>query len=189
MPELYDGLILYHGSYCEVPTPLLDKCAARKDFGRGFYLTTSRDQAISFLRTSIIKAANKGDADRNQQYGFLSEFRVQKSEHLKIYSFQTADTDWLHCVAAHRKRNSFIEMEKKMAEYDVIIGKIADDQTNAVLTAYISGVFGRMGEPETDAFCIRQLYPDKLKDQFCFKTEAAIASLHFVKGEQVWIQK
>ena len=56
MQELVDGLILYHGSYCEVSSPQLSKCAKRKDFGKGFYLTSSREQAVSFIKTSIIKA-------------------------------------------------------------------------------------------------------------------------------------
>ena len=45
MLELKDGFVLYHGSYCEVKEPDLDKCAKRKDFGQGFYLTTSKEQA------------------------------------------------------------------------------------------------------------------------------------------------
>ena len=44
--KLKDGFVLYHGSYCEVKEPDLAKCAKRKDFGQGFYLTTSKDQAI-----------------------------------------------------------------------------------------------------------------------------------------------
>ena len=42
MLELKDGFVLYHGSYCEVKEPDLAKCAKRKDFGQGFYLTTSK---------------------------------------------------------------------------------------------------------------------------------------------------
>ena len=49
-----------HGSYCEVKEPDLAKCAKRKDFGQGFYLTTSKEQAESFLRTSIAKAIATG---------------------------------------------------------------------------------------------------------------------------------
>ena len=52
MIEIKDGLILYHGSYCEVKKPDLSMCAKRKDFGQGFYLTTSREQAESFVKTS-----------------------------------------------------------------------------------------------------------------------------------------
>ena len=60
MLELKDGFVLYHGSYCEVKEPDLAKCAKRKDFGQGFYLTTSKEQAESFLRTSIAKAIATG---------------------------------------------------------------------------------------------------------------------------------
>ena len=84
MLELKDGFVLYHGSYCEVKAPDLAKCAKRKDFGQGFYLTTSKEQA--------------------------------------------------------------------------------------------------------DDFCIRQLLPNKLKDQYCFKTESAIKCLKFVKGEKIWLK-
>ena len=77
----------------------------------------------------------------------------------------------------------FIEVEREMARYDIIAGKIADDATNATLTAYLAGVFGTAGD-----FCIRQLLPNKLKDQYCFKTEAAIRCLKFVKGEKIWLR-
>ena len=140
MLELKDGFVLYHGSYCEVKEPDLAKCAKRKDFGQGFYLTTSKEQAESFLRTSIVKAIATGT------------------------------------------------IEREMARYDIIAGKIADDATNATLTAYLAGAFGTAGDKEADDFCIRQLLPNKLKDQYCFKTEAAIECLKFVKGEKIWLR-
>ena len=78
-----------------------------------------------------------------------------------------------------------------MARYDIIAGKIADDATNATLatlTAYLAGAFGTAGDQEADDFCIKQLLPNKLKDQYCFKTEAAIECLKFVKGEKIWLK-
>lgn len=108
---------------------------------------------------------------------------------LAIHIFEDADTDWLHCIAAHRKKRSFNEIENKMSKYDVIVGKIADDATNTTLTAYIAGAFGIMGSKEADDFCIRQLLPNKLKDQYCFKTKEALACLHFVEGEKIWLKK
>lgn len=83
----------------------------------------------------------------------------------------------------------FREVENHMAKYDVIIGKIADDATNTTLTAYIAGAFGMMGSKEADEFCIKRLLPDKLKDQYCFKTIEALECLHFVEGEKVWLKK
>ena len=76
MLELVDGLILYHGSYCQVKEPDLAKCAKRKDFGQGFYLTTSKEQAHSFLNTSLVKAIAAGKIIEGQGYGFISVFEV-----------------------------------------------------------------------------------------------------------------
>ena len=79
MLDFTDGLILYHGSYCEVKKSLLERCARRKDFGQGFYLTTSKDQSIRFLKTSIAKAFANGSIKENQDYGYLSIFQLRPS--------------------------------------------------------------------------------------------------------------
>lgn len=188
MLELKDGFILYHGSYCEVKKPELTKCMKGKDFGKGFYLTSSKKQAENFLRTSIIKAIATGKIESEQNYGYISIFELKISGKLETYLFEKADVDWLHCIAAHRKKKMFTEVEREMEKYDVIAGKIADDATNATLTAYLAGAFGVAGNKEADDFCIRQLLPNKLKDHYCFKTEKAIDCLKFVKGEKIWLK-
>ena len=178
MLELKDGFVLYHGSYCEVKEPDLAKCAKRKDFGQGFYLTTSKEQAESFLRTSIAKAIATGTIEEGQKFGYISTFEFKLSENLETHIFENADVDWLHCIAAHRKKKMFIEVEREMAKYDIIAGKIADD----------AGAFGTAGDKVADDFCIRKLLPNKLKDLYRFKTEAAIECLKFVKGEKIWLK-
>ena len=104
MLELKDGFVLYHGSYCEVKAPDLAKCAKRKDFGQGFYLTTSKEQAESFLRTSIAKAIAIGTIEEGQKFGYISTFEFKLSGNLAMHIFENADVDWLHCIAAHRKK-------------------------------------------------------------------------------------
>ena len=104
MLELKDGFVLYHGSYCEVKEPDLAKCAKRKDFGQGFYLTTSKEQAESFLRTSIAKAIATGTIEEEQKFGYISTFEFNLSGNLETHIFENADVDWLHCIAAHRKK-------------------------------------------------------------------------------------
>lgn len=189
MPEVRDGMILYHGSYCEVSVPDLARCARGKDFGRGFYLTSSREQAVNFLKTSIAKAVTAGLIEQGQDFGYVAEFELVTQEKLSVHVFSEADYGWLHCVAAHRKRRIFSDIVNEMDEFDVIGGKIADDTTNAVLTAYVAGAFGEIGSREADDFCIRQLFPDNLKDQYCFKTEAVLACLRFLGSEQIWLKK
>lgn len=188
MSESEDGFVLYHGSYCEVRDPDLARYAKRKDFGQGFYLTTSKEQAESFLRTSIVKAIATGKIEEGQNFGYVSTFEFQPVGKLEMHVLKNADVDWLHCIAAHRKKKLFVDVEREMAKYDIIAGKIADDATNATLAAYLARAFGTAGDQEADDFCIKRLLPNKLKDQYCFKTEAAIECLKFVRGEKIWLK-
>ncbi len=50
-----DGMLLYHGSNTEVNKIDLGKCEEGKDFGKGFYLTTSYQQAQHFVPISVKK--------------------------------------------------------------------------------------------------------------------------------------
>lgn len=154
MQKLDNGLLLYHGSYCEVRKPELEKCARRKDFGKGFYLTSSKKQAINFLKTSIAKAIASEKIESGQDFGYISTFEVSLKNDLMVHIFENADT-----------------------------------ATNTTLTAYIAGAYGTMGSREADEFCIRQLLPNKLKDQYCFKTEEALECLHFIEGDKIWLKK
>ena len=113
MLELKDGFILYHGSYCEVKEPDLAKCAKRKDFGQGFYLTTSKEQAESFLRTYIVKAIATGTIEEGQKFGYISTFEFNLSGNLETHIFENADVDWLHCIAAHRKKKCLSKLNVK----------------------------------------------------------------------------
>ena len=54
-----------------------------------------------------------------------------------------------------------------------------------MITAYLDGAYGEVGTERADAIAISLLEPDKLKDQYCFRTEAALDALKFVTGERV----
>lgn len=184
MIELLQGMMLYHGSYCRVEKPDLQKCAAHKDFGRGFYLTTSPDQAKSFARLTGRKAISRRLIDRDCRCGYVNRY-VLTDGGLRIHAFQTADAAWLHCVVGHRKENTFPADVQAMKAYDVIAGKIANDDTNATITAYMTSTFGEMGSKRADQICISLLIPERLVDQYCFRTEKALAVLRFEGSEEV----
>ena len=176
---------LYHGSYMVVKKPLLSKCVPGKDFGLGFYLTTDINQAKRFVRSSIGKAKKNGIELEEVLKGYVSSYHCLDKDSLKIYEFETANSEWLHCVVAHRKSDLLSSEINKWKSYDVIIGKIANDTTNQVITAYINGLYGEVGSDEADTTAIRLLKPEKLSNQLCFRTENAINSLTFVSGEEV----
>ena len=88
---LHSGITLYHGSYVAVEKPELERCYPYKDFGRGFYLTTSQEQAVSFVRSSVAKAAGRGDVQPNTKWGFVSKYIFQTDINIKIHEFPNAD--------------------------------------------------------------------------------------------------
>ena len=175
--ELKHGTMLYHGSYCEVRTPDISKCRQYKDFGRGFYLTTDLNQAKKFAQISHRKAVENGLTTNMDKY--VSCFEYTDDPELNIKIFETADIEWLHCVVAHRRKKLFTDITETMRHIDVIGGKIANDDTNMTITAYIIGTFGQPGTSQADNLCISLLLPERLKDQYCFRTQAALNTLAF----------
>ena len=187
MQELVDGLTLYHGSYCEVKNPELCYGAKYKDFGQGFYLTSSRQQAVSFIQTSVKKATFSRNIDAAQKYGFVSTFKFTFNDELKILTYSEADAEWLHCIVGHRKKDTFLDIVNEIKKYDIVVGKIANDNTNATIAAYMASTYGEIGTKAADDMCISLLLPERLQDQFCFRTNAALKSVSFVGSEQIWL--
>jgi hypothetical protein len=185
MKQLEKDMLLYHGSFCIVENPSLEMCAKFKDFGQGFYLTTSIDQARSFSKISASKAKNRGLISASSGFAYVSHFKVSNVSDLKCFAFESADINWLHCIVAHRRNGVFTDIRKQMENYDVIGGKIANDDTNTTIMAYMGNVFGQMGSEQADNMCISLLLPERLQDQFCFRSAKAISKLQFIKSERV----
>lgn len=177
--------LIYHGSYIKVEKPDLSLCAKGKDFGQGFYLTTDKDQAKNFIPTSVLKAIALGKIAPETRHGYVSRYRVKESiSDIRSYLFPEANADWLRFVSYHRGK----EKAKKVllpllniapTGFDVIAGKVADDNTNSTITAYLSGLFGDISAEETCADVVKRLMPEKLTNQYCFLTEAALNAIEY----------
>ena len=186
MPELKDRMHLYHGSFCEVQVPDLTKCARYKDFGQGFYLTSSREQARSFAKISTSKAIGR-NLILPQRYGVVSKYTFDDPADLAVFDYPAADVNWLHCVVGHRRNRNFPDVVEAMKAYDIISGKIANDATNVTITAYLDGLYGEIGSDSADSICISLLLPERLQDQFCFRTVKALKTLKFEGSERAWL--
>lgn len=57
MQQLADGILLYHGGYTEITKIDLSMCKGGLDFGKGFYLTSSYQQARNYIPSSIKKTS------------------------------------------------------------------------------------------------------------------------------------
>ena len=185
MDKLKEGITLYHGSYCVVDNIDLSKCHRGKDFGRGFYLTTSYEQAVKFIRLSVKNAVNVGTLKEEVQVGFVNAYRLELANVINEFDFQEADVNWLHFVAGNRDEELFRDLLEEFSKYNVIGGKIANDRTAATLSQYVNGTFGNPGDIEADEIAIKLLLPNRLEDQYCFRNDEATACLHFKNAEEV----
>lgn len=183
--SLCDGMVLFHGSYAPIGEISLEKCATGKDFGRGFYLTSDKEQARAFIRTSLAKAKRIGIVTPDHQHGYVSAFRFRAPElPLDVFEFPTANPQWLRFVAINRRKNLADRLSNSLdaalLNADVVIGKIANDATNPVITAYLNGIYGAPQSAEATNIAISLLLPDRLKDQYCFLTERAVECLQLI---------
>lgn len=101
-----------------------------------------------------------------------------------IKSFDKADIDWLHFIAANRDISLFPNLLSEYEKYNSFIGKIANDRTATTLQLYITGAYGKPGSEEADRIAINTLLPNRLENQICFKTKESIEALDFVGSEK-----
>ncbi len=182
---LTNGLIVYHGSYIKVDSPQLEMCKAGKDFGLGFYVTTDIEQARRFVKLSVIKAKKNGIKVEEPIKGYVSIYKLTDLDGLTCYEFPNANRDWLHCVALHRKEGILSQEANNWKSYEVIAGKIANDNTNRVITGYINGLYGEVGSESADNIAIGLLMPEKLTNQICLRTQASLDTLQYIDAEEV----
>lgn len=183
MLTLTDGMLLYHGSFTRVSQIDLGKCKAGKDFGRGFYVTSSYKQAQNFVPLSVNKQVKEGKLPADTTLGYISVFKLHLMPETSVHLFQSADRDWLHFVASSRRGTLFPDLRKQYAAFDIIGGKIANDQTARTLQLYTTGAYGEPGSEQADSIAITLLLPNRLEDQFCFCNGKVIQSLEFIRSD------
>lgn len=160
------GKILYHGSNMKVDKPMLLKGQRALDFGAGFYLTSSYEQAMKWAKTVTRRRGN------GQPIVNIYDLDEQRLATLHVLSFNTADGDWLDYVVKNRRGQAVV------GDYDVVIGPVANDSTLPVIDDYMSGNY-------TKEEAVRRLLPQNLTDQYAFKSTEALAALTYKEGDNV----
>ena len=151
-------MILYHGSNVAVRAPKLLVNQRELDFGKGFYTTGDLDQATRWAKRTAARL--------RVPEAFVTVYAVDEAamRKLAVLSFAKPDAQWLRFVSDNRKG---IAPER---DWDIICGPVANDRTMPVIDLYLDGMYD-----EQEA--IKRLLPQKLKDQYTFKTDAAIRLL------------
>ena len=158
-------IILYHGSNQPVENPKILESKRALDFGAGFYLTSSINQAEKWAK-SVTLRRGIGKPILN-----IFEFNENVND-LKVLKFEKANGDWLDYVVKNRNKMPLIE------NYDLIIGPVANDSTLPVINDYMDGKY-------TKEEAINHLLPQNMKDQFAFATEKALKYLKFTGVKEI----
>lgn len=169
-----NNIVVYHASYTKVENIDLSYSKPNKDFGVGFYVTTDYSQAKRFAKL-IAKRNNI-----NKQY--INSYILSDLNDLEITKFKNANVEWLKCVASFRN-NQMTDYTMSLSKKDVIIGKVADDDTSLVLNAYIKGAYGDLNDKKAIEAVIQRLMVNKLTDQICFKSKKSLNKLKYIDCE------
>ena len=117
----------------------------------------------------------------------MFEYRDPQSD-IKVHTFENADREWLWFISQNRRKKLADILNGKINpmifKSDIIIGKIANDTTNPVITTYLNGWYGDIVSDEAINFAIKQLMPEHLIDQYCFMTQTAVDCLRFKEASQ-----
>lgn len=157
---------LYHGSNVEVRKPSLRLSRKKTDFGRGFYTTTSAEQAEHWTSIKIDRAKS----GRRVVSVFAVDDDLLTNSGIKIREFHGPDEAWLNFVVDSRKGVQH--------DYDLVFGPVANDKVFTVVNLYENGVIDAPA-------AIAQLKAYKTYDQLSFHTERVIRELRFVESYEV----
>ena len=159
---------LYHGSHIEVKNPKILTSSRVGDFGRGFYTTSSLEQA---RRWAQIRARQE-----EVSAGIVTAFDVPEHlfihPELQIRNFVKADDTWLDFVLANRKDVDFDH------KFDLVCGPVANDRVYICLNMLEDGLADR-------ATVIAKLKTYVLADQILFHTAKSLLFLEYASTEEV----
>lgn len=157
-------MILYHGSFVEIAEPDLLHSRSNVDFGRGFYTTPIREQAVNWC----IKFK------RQKKDGVLSKYTFDENafNNVKVLKFDSYSIEWLDFVVDCRSGND-------TTDYDIVIGGVANDKVFNTLELYFDNLIDK-------SEAITRLRYEKPNLQICFRSQSVMDKyLHFEGSEKL----
>lgn len=156
-------MTVYHASTEIIENPDVLHSRDYLDFGKGFYLTTIREQAEKYALRFI----------RRGKRAFLNEYELK--DDLSNFSqkiFARYDDEWLEYVGACR-------YGKECEHYDMVSGGIADDKVFNTVDLYFSGEMNKQ-----DA--LKRLIYEKPNNQICIISQELINNhLIFIRATEI----
>lgn len=154
---------LYHGSNIRIDEIDLARCNPYKDFGRAFYLTDDRSQALNVANARVDIFG--GEPVVNE---YLFDETLLSDGTLAFKSFDAYTEDWADFVYIHRDETY---VPPYMHDFDVVCGPIANDRVGLQIRNY------RLGNIDKREFLRRLQYMKGITFQYAFCTPRAVKNL------------
>ena len=149
-------MIVYHGSSEIVNHPDIIHSYRALDFGKGFYVTSVQEQAERWA---------KRKSDLYGGHPIVNRYWMEDDiKGFKVKTFPEDRLEWIDFVCNCRDGGTDYQ------NYDVIIGKVANDKVFRVVDMYHSGIWDKQR-----ALQEIKAYPNY--DQIAFITQEAIDGL------------
>lgn len=121
-------IVVYHGSTEQIENPICKLGRKNLDFGQGFYITSLREQAITWANNM---ARNRNMPAKLNRYK-LDRDTILKEAKCKI--FKAYDKEWLEFIVGNRTRLN------PAKDYDYVEGGVANDRVIDTINLYIAGL-------------------------------------------------
>lgn len=152
-------MILYHGSNTAIESIDLSKSKKYKDFGRAFYLSSEREQALKMSKAKTVQFGGEAVVT-------TFEYDDDACSNLSVKEFPHYSREWAEFV--YNNRN---EQQDFHHNYDIVFGPIANDYIGLQIRDL------RRHRLTFEQFMENILYHKGETFQYAFCTEAAISIL------------
>lgn len=152
-------MTVYCGSNADFDKVSFGFAKDRRDFGRGFYTTTIKEQAEEWAENTS-RRYKSGIA-------YLYEFELSLTG-LAVKIFDTITTEWLEFIIENRIKGGI------QHSFDVVTGPVANDRTMDTIGFYLAGIL------TMEEALSRLKYMDP-NDQVSLHTDKALSNLFFTR--------
>lgn len=154
-------MILYHGSNCEFDEIDLMRSKPGKDFGRGFYLSADREQAVEMAKIKV------DQMESGTPTVMAYEVDDDKMNSLQVLGFDDYSEEWAKFILMSRNNST----TKPARDYDIVIGPIANDRVGVQLWRFENN------DIDLPTLVRNLRYMKGLTIQYFFGTEKAVKLL------------
>ncbi len=164
-------MILFHGGTQQIEHPMIIPSDQGRDFGFAFYTTDIREQAERWARR---RAKFRSRESITKVKAIVCEYELPEEafQDLAVRRFPEPSLEWLDLVVSCRSNPTFKH------PYDLVIGKIANDNVGETISYVVQGIMRR-----EDA--LERLRFQRINNQYSFCTDKAIGKLRFLRSIEV----